>query len=443
MKGRFSCAVLVGLCLALPGIAQESTEALPSRAGDGVSDGTDSGDKKKPLTFHGFLLGALSVRTTGELPLLGEGGDFVLGEGRLRLNVSGETASGKAGFVFKGDAVADGVTRDVYADIREGYARWTAGPLELRAGRQIITWGVGDLLFINDVFPKDWESFFSGRPPEYLKLGADGARVNYSSQVLNAEIVVLPFFTPDQLPSAERFLFFNPYSAIPNQRQEKPAANLGNTEVAVRLSRLLAGFDTSVYAYRGFWRDPSVKLDNPTSPTSATWFFPGLSVYGLSAQRNGLGGVVSMEAGYYVSRDDRSGTDPAIPNSQSRFLAGYQREAWKDFTLGLQGYAEVMRDFAAYRRSLPPGSPAQDRVRAVLTTRLTQYLRYQTWRLSLFVAYSPTDQDYFLQPAITYKVTEKLSVAMGANVFGGQRETTYFGQFDKSDNVWSNIRFDF
>jgi hypothetical protein len=256
-------------------------------------------------------------------------------------------------------------------------------------------------------------------------------------------LVVLPFFTPDQLPCAERFLFFNPYSAIPNQHKEKPATNLGNTEVALRLSRQLAGFDMSVYAYRGFWRDPSAKIDNAASPRSATRFLPGLSVYGLSAQRNGLGGVVSMEAGYYDSRDDRSGTNPAIPNSQSRFLAGYQREGWKDFTVGFQGYAEVMRVFTAYRRSLPAGAPAQDHIRGVLTTRLTHYLHYQTWRLSLFAAYSPTDQDYFLQPAISYKVTEKFSVGLGANVFGGQRETTYFGQFDKSDNVWLNLRFDF
>jgi hypothetical protein len=402
-----------------------------------------SREKHNPFKIHGFVLGAVSGRTTGEQPVLGQGGDFVLGEARLRLNVSGETASGKAGIVFKGDAVADGVTRDVYEDVREGYARYTAGPLELRAGRQIITWGVGDLLFINDVFPKDWESFFSGRPPEYLKLGVDGARVTYSAQAVNVELVVLPFFTSDQLPSAERFLFFNPYSSIPNQHREEPATNLGNTEVALRLSSQVAGFDTSIYAYRGFWRDPSAKLDNPASPTSVTWFFPGLSVYGLSAQRNGLGGVVSLETGYYDSRDDRSGTNPAIPNSQSRFLAGYQREAWKDFTVGFQAYAEVMRDYTAYRRSLPARAPAQDRVRAVLTTRLTQYLRYQTWRLALFAAYSPTDQDYFFQPAISYKVTEKFSVGFGANVFGGQRETTYFGQFDKSDNVWSNLRFDF
>jgi hypothetical protein len=99
------------------------------------------------------------------------------------------------------------------------------------------------------------------------------------------------------------------------------------------------------------------------------------------------------------------------PNSQVRFLAGYQREAWKDFTVGFQGYAEVMRDYTAYRRSLPAGAPAQEHIRGVLTTRLTQYLHYQTWRLSLFAAYSPTDEDYFLQPAISYKVTEIVCIA--------------------------------
>jgi len=101
-----------------------------------------------------------------------------------------------------------------------------------------------------------------------------------------------------------------------------------------------------------------------------------------------------------------------------------------------------MRDYTAYS-PLPAGAPAQDHVRGVLTTRRTQYLHYLTWRLSLFAAYSPTDQDYFLQPAISYKVTEKFSVGFGANVFGGQRETTYFGKFHRSDNVWSNLRFDF
>lgn len=438
MKIRFLSVVLVGLCLVLRTIAQE-----PGQAGTPPPrDAAPGKARSKPqwLKVHGFLLGAVSARTTGEQPTRGQGGDFVLGEGRLRLNVTGETSSGRAGFVFKGDAVADGVTRRVYADVREGYASYAAGPLEFRAGRQIITWGVGDLLFINDVFPKDWESFFSGRPPEYLKLGADGVRVRYSPGALSVELVVLPFFTPDQLPSSERFLFFDPYAGIPNQHRKEPATTLGNTEVAARFSRQMAGFDMSAYVYRGYWRDPSVRLN---IPDSLVRFFPGLSVYGLSAQRSSLGGVVSLEAGYYDSRDDRSGADSSIPNSQVRFLAGYQREAGKDFTVGFQGYAEGMMDHTAYRRTLPLGTPVQDQVRAVLTTRLTKLLRYQTWKLTLFAAYSPTGEDYFLQPAVSHKITEKFSLGFGASVFGGQRQPSYFGQFDKSDNVWSNLRFDF
>lgn len=72
----------------------------------------------------------------------------------------------------------------------------------------------------------------------------------------------------------------------------------------------------------------------------------------------------------------------------------------------------------------------------MVSTRLTQLLKYQTWTLSLFAAYSPTDQDYFFQPEVSHKVTDNLSVSLGANIFGGSSETTFFGQFKKSDNVF-------
>jgi hypothetical protein len=79
----------------------------------------------------------------------------------------------------------------------------------------------------------------------------------------------------------------------------------------------------------------------------------------------------------------------------------------------------------------------------VLSARLTQLLRYQTWTLSVFAAYSPTDQDYFIQPEAAYKVTDKFSISGGANLFGGESHTTFFGQFDGSNNVFLNLRYDF
>ncbi len=420
-----------------PNPLEEITPDMP------VSGNPATGEGKLPIEVHGFLLGVFTGRTTGKRPAKGDAGDYILGEERLRLDLSGASESGTAMFQVKGDVFHDSIDDETDTDLREAYAGYAKGPLDFRLGRQIITWGVGDLFFINDVFPKDWESFFSGRPMEYLKLGVDGLRTRYSSEPINAELLVIPFFTPDTMPSEERFLFFNPFSEVPDQRTVEPESTYSNTELALRLYRQVSDFDLSLYATQGFWHSPSMKVDNPVMPTVATTFYPALSVYGASAQRNISGGVLSLETGYYDSRDDRKGDDPTVPNSQWRALIGYQYQLWEDFTAGIQAYSEYMENYGAYRDSLPKGSPVQDKFRGVLSTRLTQFLEYQTWKLTLFAAYSPTDEDYFIQPEVSYKITDNISITGGANIWGGEKETTFFGQFDKSDNVYANARFDF
>jgi len=393
------------------------------------------------LSFHGFLLAETAGRITAQRPPGGDGGDYVLGEERLRLELAG--GAGGAQFLAKGELVHDSIGEQFAVDLREAYVAHAVGPVDFRLGRLIVTWGVGDLFFINDVFPKDWESFFSGRPLEYLKVAVDGLQARFSTPLAHAELLAIPSFTADTLPSPSRFSSFFPYAGVPGQRQELPQSRFSNTEVAARVYRELAGFDVSLYAYRGYWRTPSVRLDDPVAPTVATRFFPALSTYGVSMQRNLFAGTLSAEAGYYDSRDDRAGRDPTVPNSQWRFLAGYQRELSPDFTAGLQLYGELMSTYGAYRSSLPAGAPIEDEFRGVLSLRLTRLLDYQAWRLSLFVAYSPTDEDYLVQPEVSYKVTDALSVRAGANVLGGRHPWTFFGQFGRNDNVFVAGRLDF
>ncbi|MEW6749389.1 MAG: hypothetical protein AB1505_00235 [Candidatus Latescibacterota bacterium] len=423
-------AGVVTLCLAA------AAAGLGDRACAEAAD-----DAEEALALHGFLLGLLSGRTTGEEPP--DRGDYVLGESRLRLELGGALGSASSSFLAKADLFHDGVAHQDGVEIREAYAAYAAGPLDLRAGRLIGTWGVGDLLFVNDVFPKDWESLFAGRPLEYLKPGVDGVQVRFSSSALNTEGFAIPFFTPDRLPSAARFVLGGPLAGLPAPRRELPVPRFRNAELALRIYRQVAGCDASLYAYRGFWRTPSLRVDSSAAPAAMAAFYPRLSVYGASAQRGLAAGAASLEAGYYHSRDDRGGSDPATPNSQWRLLAGYQRQVAADLTAGLQIYGEVMADYGAYRDSLPPPEPRQDRLRGVTSLRLTQLLRYQTWKLSLFAAYSPTDRDYFWQPEVSCRLSDNLGVWAGADVFGGNKETTLFGQFDRSDNGYLGTRFDF
>ena len=345
--------------------------------------------------------------------------------------------------MFKGDAFHDAVGNRLDGVVREAYVDYSRAWLDFRLGRQIVTWGVGDLLFINDVFPKDWSAFFSGRPLEYLKVGVDGAKLHVATPALNVELVVIPFFKPDNLPSPKRFFFFDPFAGIRDRHLQKRATTTGKTEFALRVYRRISNTDISLYAYRGYWRQASFHPDQLPGATQLRGFYPGLAVYGASVQKSVGAGLVSIEGGYYDSQDPRRGTDPAVPNSQFRFLVGYQRQLASDFTVGAQYYAEIMKDYSAYKSTLPQGFPRQDRVHHLLSVRLTQFLKYQTWKLSFFSFYSPSDQDALLIPEVSHAFTDRLSLTVGANVFEGQRPTTFLGQFGRNDNVYLVLRFDF
>ncbi len=148
----------VGLLIAAVFLGSECLSAQSSQT---------PGNKGFPLRVHGFLLGNYSSRTNGAHPL---GRRFLWADERFRLEMSGDAAKERLSFLFKGDLYHDAVANRVSGVVREAYLDLAAGRADLRLGRQIVTWGVGDLLFVNDVFPKDWSAFFSGRPLEYLKV---------------------------------------------------------------------------------------------------------------------------------------------------------------------------------------------------------------------------------------------------------------------------------
>jgi hypothetical protein len=68
---------------------------------------------------------------------------------------------------------------------------------------------------------------------------------------------------------------------------------------------------------------------------------------------------------------------------------------------------------------------------------------HQTLRLSFFAFYGLSDRDYMLNPEVKYNLTDSVWIALGGNVFGGEKKYTQFGQFAKNDNVYTQIRYEF
>jgi hypothetical protein len=345
---------------------------------------------------------------------------------------------------FKADLIGDAVEERGDADLRELYLDFSpVQVLDIRAGRQILTWGTGDLIFINDLFPKDFVSFFVGRSLEYLKLGDDAVKFSLYPGPFSLDLVAVPRFTPSEIPKGERLSFFNPFAnriAAPGEilSTRKPAATPENTELALRLHRTFGSYEGALYGFRGFFKEP-VGID----PVERALFFPELSVYGASVRGPCLRGVASFEFGYYDSREDGAGTNPLVENSSLKYLLGYERELRTDFTVRVQYYLEQMLDYGAYKASLSSGAPEKKEYRHLFFLRLTRLLRYQTVELSFIGFYGSSDRDGMVNPQVSYKITDRLSVASGANVFFGKKDFTQFGQLDRDDNLYLRLRAGF
>ncbi len=179
-----------------------------------------------------------------------------------------------------------GVEQGVRVDLRE--ASYTFGISErtdVKLGQQILTWGTGDLLFLNDLFAKDWQSFFAGRDTEYLKAPMAAAKASYYGESASLELVWIPVFTSDRYINGERFSWFSPRAgenvAAPSGRvkAEDPANSFANGEFAARIAGSIDSTEWALYGYRGFQKQPNA-LDINGQPEFSRLDVVGASVRG-------------------------------------------------------------------------------------------------------------------------------------------------------------------
>ncbi|MBI5525629.1 MAG: hypothetical protein HY897_04790 [Deltaproteobacteria bacterium] len=393
--------------------------------------------------IHGFLQGNYALRAAGADCPPGFDCAFMRAEERLDLRLDLASEDGRAAAHARVDFFHDALRGAAGVDVREAFAVVNLGGFSARLGRQTITWGLGELVFINDVFPKDWVAFLTGAPLEYLKLGSDALLLGLYPSWLSFEVIAVPIFQPDRVPSGSPLFFFDPMPALSTRMVEKPAVEFENAQVAARLYRSLGRYEAALYASRGFYGTPAGRPEPAAAPSRLVFFHPPRNTYGASFQGPVAWGVISFEAGYYDSVDDRGGSNPMIDNPEVRGLAGYQIELWDDASAGVQYYLEVMTMHDRYRAALPPGMPARDQYRHVTSLRFRQFLLHQTLQAGFFVMGSPSDEDIFVNPSVRYHVADELWAEIGGNLFFGKKAHTFFGQFEDNNHVYVTARFAF
>lgn len=382
--------------------------------------------------------------------------DYPAAESRLQLRF--ESYADRAEAFARVDFVQDGFDSANYDwAIREAYIKFrTPINIDFKIGRQILTWGTGDLFFINDVFAKDYVSFFIGRQDQYLKAPQTALLAEWYTNFGSFSVAAVPAFEPNVLPTGDRLSFFNPMTGqivgVDGYMQPvKPETKFENGELAFRYARQISSFKLAGYAYRGFFKEPR-GVGNPGSE-SMFLYYPRLNVYGASLRGQVMGGIIWIEGGYFDSREDQRGVNYFVENSSSRAFAGFERQVASDLTGNIQVEVDVMNNYGNYETSydqmvamLPSNSPfphKADETRTLLTSRWTKQLLMQTLTISLFGFYSPSDKDGYVRFSTEYKYTDELGLVFGGNFFAGNYPYTIFGQFDLNDNLYVRANYGF
>jgi len=120
--------------------------------------------KDLPFNLHGFVEGGFGVRTQNDP---NQHHDVNYAELRLQLEASKTLES--AEFKLRLDLFRDEALHKFSADLREAHASFTpSDSVDLKIGRQVLTWGTGDLFFLNDLFPKDFQGSFQLGQVQFL-----------------------------------------------------------------------------------------------------------------------------------------------------------------------------------------------------------------------------------------------------------------------------------
>lgn len=438
----------IGFILLAPSASTAQDVELPQGLGDLFSTESSMEEGAEGLPFD--FSGSADVRFGSRLQNDPLQKTMSIAEARLQLSVEKEFEA--LIFTLVSDFVLDPVVDHYSIDLEKGRgvvdlreANVSFSPLDfidMKIGRQVLTWGTGDLVFINDLFAKDWNSFFIGRDDEYLKAPSDALKASFFFDSISLDLVYVPRFDADRFIDGRRISFFDPLSGSMRGRQHPLRTNtpdrwFHNDEIAARVYGQIGTFETALYYYNGFWKSPL-----GFNPLTGSATHPSLSVYGASLRGPVVKGILWLEAGFYKSASGAA-LNPLLPNNEIRFLMGYEEEIGQELTGSVQYYLEQKQNYDAYLASLPTGAKADDKARHRITVRLTKMLMQQNLRLSLFNVYSPSDQDGSLRFNASYKINDSLRLEGGGNIFYGPQQDSFFGQFKDASTLYTGLNYAF
>jgi hypothetical protein len=195
---------------------------------------------------------------------------------RFRLVVAGRVGyDGKIGNPDRGNpwlALEDVYQdKDIFAGLDEAYVEVIFRHVELRVGKQKVSWGrLDDVQPTDHLNPEDQSEFYF-RPELDRKIGVPGVRLTWFAGPWTTDAVWNPIFTAYRFPH-RRDRWFPPLLEVPDQAETPlgtlpvrshypdvtaPPHTLASSDAAIRIARRFGSAETSVSLFHGWDKNAS------------------------------------------------------------------------------------------------------------------------------------------------------------------------------------------
>lgn len=329
---------------------------------------------------------------------------------------------------------------DFRGELREGFVTVTAGPLEVRAGRQIIAWGRADGINPTDNLTGQDLTLLAPDDSD-RRLGATALKVSYFLRDVSATVIWIPEFRSHRVPLPP--LAGDLASSTSNWTPE---------QVALRIEQTGRAVDWSLSAYSGYDLSPDLGLDLEGAAPRLTLQAHRIRVVGGDAAGN-VGSFGLRAEAAYVRTDDHRGVDPFIKNSFVAIVAGGDRTFREHLNVNLQYLFRYVSDFA---RADPPESPAARFVAAQQAILSSQARRIQqgasarasyrwlhdTLEAELAGSGFASPRGIALRPKVVYAVSDRMKLVAGAEIYRGD-SSSVFGILRANSGGFAEARWSF
>jgi hypothetical protein len=321
-------------------------------------------------------------------------------------------------------------------ELREGFVTFASGPIELRAGRQILSWGRADGINPTDnltgqdltlLVPDDSDR----------RLGATAVRASYSHRDVTATVIWLPEFRPHRLPLPAAL---GDLEAAESRWQPE--------QFAVRLEQVGGAIDWSISGYRGRDLNGDIRLAGQQASGRAAQDGVGFSlshdmvrIFGADATCN-IGRYGLRAEGAYVDTEDRHGLDPFVKNPFLFVVAGADRTIHEHMNVNVQYLYRFVTRFDAQA----PGDAISQQTRRAqhgASARVSYKWMHDTLEAEVAAAGYALPRGYVMRPKVTYAVSDRMKLLLGGELYRGDAAASAFGMLRHNSGGFAEVRWSF